>query len=91
MASEFVPGGLSSLVIHTWKPMSNSQANNSLVLSLKTTHQMDYSAIKKLSESDIVLPRTIEEFLRALAVKSLILRCFLSEKSLILRNLSDAT
>ena len=40
--------------------MNNSQAQNSLVLSLKTNHQMDDSAIKNLSESDIVIPITQE-------------------------------
>ena len=57
---KFVPGGLFSLVIQTYNPMSNSQAQNSLVLSLKTTHQMDDSAIKNLSEYDIVIPKTQE-------------------------------
>ena len=71
--------------------MSNSQAQNTLILSSKTTHQMDDSAIKKLSESDIVMPITQEEFFRSLAIKSGILRCFLSDESLFLRNLSDAT
>ena len=71
--------------------MSNSQARNALLLSLKTTHQMDDSAIKKLSESDILMPRTQEELFCDLAVKSVILRCFLSYKSLVLRNLSDTT
>ena len=45
---------------------------------------------KKLSEFDIVIPRTQEEFFCALSVKSGILGCFLSYNSLILRNLSDA-
>ena len=36
-------------------------------------------AIKNLSESDIFMPRTQEEFFRAPAVKSGILRCFLSD------------
>ena len=71
--------------------MHNSQANNALVLSLKTTHEMDNSAIKKLSESDIVMPRTQEEFFCAIAVKSGILRFFFSYESLVLRKLSDAT
>ena len=44
--SELVPGGVSRIVIHTWNPLSNYQAHNALVLSLKTTHQMDNSAIK---------------------------------------------
>ena len=68
--SELVLGVLSSLLIQTWNSMSNSQAQNALVLSLKTIHQMDYSAIKELSESDIVVPITQEEFFHALAVKS---------------------
>ena len=44
--SEFVKGRLSITVIHTWNQMNNSQAQNTLLLSLKTTHQMDDSAIK---------------------------------------------
>ena len=84
--SEFVLREVSSILIQTWKPMNNPQAQNSLVLSLKTTHQMDDSAIKKNSESDIVMSITQEEFFRALAV-----RCLLSDESLVLRNLSDAT
>ena len=52
---------------------------------------MDDSAIKKLSESEIVMPRTQEQLFRALSVKSVILRCFLSDKSFVLRNLSDST
>ena len=52
---------------------------------------MDDSAIKKFSESDIVMPITQEEFFCALAVKSVILRCFLSEESLVLIRLGDAT
>ena len=71
--------------------MSNSQAQNTLVLSLKKTHQMDDSAINFLSESDIVMPRTQEEFFRALAVKSVILRCLLSEEILTLIKLINAT
>ena len=70
--------------------MNNSQAQKSLVLSLNTTHQMDISAIKKLSESDIIMPRTQEEFFNAVALKLVILRCFLSGDSLYLRKLSDA-
>ena len=71
--------------------MSNPQAQNALVLSLKTTHQMDDSAIKNISESDIFMSRKQEELFCALAFKSVILRCFLLNKSLILRKLSDAT
>ena len=51
---------------------------------------MDDSAIKKLSESDIVMPRTQERLFRALAFKSGILGCFLSYESLVLRKLGDA-
>ena len=43
--SEFVPGGLSSLLIQTWNPTSNYQAQNALVLPLKIIYQMDDSAI----------------------------------------------
>ena len=89
--SKFVPGGVSSLAIQTWNHMRNSQAQNTLLLSLKTTHQMDDSAIKKISESDIVMPRTEEELFRALEIKSGIFRCFLSYERLVLRKLSDAT
>ena len=71
--------------------MNNPQAQNALVLSLKTTHQMDDSAIKKLSESDIVMTITQERLFGPLAFKSGILRCFLSEKRLVLRKMSDAT
>ena len=46
---EFVPGGVYSIVIQTWNPLSNYPEQNTLVLSLKTTHQMDDSAIRKLS------------------------------------------
>ena len=70
--------------------MNNYQAQNALVLSLKKTHQMDDSAIKKLLESDIVMLITQEEFFRALAVKSGKPRWFFSDKSLVLRKLSDA-
>ena len=89
--SEFVTDGVSSILIQNWNPMSNFQAQNALVLSLKTTHQMDDSAIKKLSESDISMPITQEEFFRDLSFRSEILRCFLSGESLLIRNLSDAT
>ena len=89
--SKFVPGGVSSLLIQTWNPMSSSQSQNALVISLKTTHQIDDSTIKKLSELDIAMPRTQEEILCALANKSGILRCFLSDESLVRINLSDAT
>ena len=68
--------------------MSNPQSQNELVLSLKTTHQMDDSAIKNLSESDIVMPRTQEEFFRDLVVKSGILRFFLSD-NILWRNIND--
>ena len=71
--------------------MVNSQAHNALVLSLKTTHQMDNSAVKKLSEYDIVMPRTQKYLFRALAVKSGILRCFLSDESLVLIKMSYET
>ena len=46
--SEFVPGGVSSLLIQTWNPMNNYQAQNTLVLSLKITHQINNLAIRKL-------------------------------------------
>ena len=46
--SEFVPGGVYSILIQTWNPMRNFQAQNALALSLKTTHQMDDSGIKKV-------------------------------------------
>ena len=71
--------------------MNNSQAHNAFVLSLKTNHQMDDSAIKNLSESYIVMPRIQEELYRDLSVKSGIIGCFLSDKSLVLINMSDAT
>ena len=58
--SEFLPGGVSSLVIHICNFMRNSQAQNKWVLSLNTTDQMYDPAIKKLSESDIVMPRKQE-------------------------------
>ena len=45
---------------------------------------MDDLAIKKLSEPDIVMPRTQEESFCALEVKPVILRCFLSYESLVL-------
>ena len=88
---DFVPCGVSSLLIQTWNTMSNSQEQNTLVLSLKTTNQMDDSAIKNISEYDIVMLRTQEELFCALAVKLGLFRCFLSDKSVILRRLSDAT
>ena len=88
---EFVPGGVSSLVIQTRNPTSNYQAQNALVLSLKTTHQMNDSSINFFSESDIVMPITKKEFFCALAVKSIIFRCLLSDVSLVLIKLNDAT
>ena len=89
--SEFVPGGVSSIVIHTWNPMRNSQAQNAFLLSIKTTHEMDDSATNKFSESNILMPRTHEEFFHALAVKSGILGLFLLDESLVLRNMSGTT
>ena len=89
--SDFVPDGVSSLVIQTWNPMNKFQAQNTLVRSLKRTHQMDDSAIKNLSESDIVMPITQKEFFCALAVKSIIFRCLLSDVSFVLIKLNDAT
>ena len=62
-------GGLSSLKIQTCNSMRNSKVKEVLVLSLKTTHQMDDSAITKLSESNIFIPMTKEEFFHVLAVK----------------------
>ena len=91
MPSEFVPGGVSSLLIQTCNPTNNSQAQNALVISLKTTHQMDDSAIKTFSKSEIVMPITQEELFCAIAVKPGILRCLLSDEILVLRNLSYAT
>ena len=69
--------------------MNNSQAHNTLVLSLKIIHQIDDLAIKKLLESVIVMPRTQEESFRDLAVKSGILGCLISDNIIVLIYLSD--
>ena len=89
--SKFVAGGVSGIVTQTWKLMGKSRAQNSLVLSLKTTHQMDDSAVKKLSESDIIMSRAQEEFFCGLAVKLVILRCILSGNRITFGKLSDTT
>ena len=54
--SPSTPRGVSLLIIPMWTPSSASQAHDPLVLSLKTSHQMDASSLKKLSESDIMQP-----------------------------------
>ena len=52
---------------------------------------MNDSAIKKLSESDIVIPRTQEGFFPIISVKPGIIRCFLSDDSLTTKRMREAT
>ena len=83
--SHLIPGGISCLVTPSWNPDAQSLAHQTLVLSVKTSHQMDASSLKKLTESETVLPRTTKEFFNVLKIKKGLLEMFFPEESLAVR------
>ena len=77
--SSHTPGGVSCLVTRAWSPGIPSLCHETLVLSLRSKHEMGSSTIKKLTESEIILPKNKTEFFNALKVKLGILATFLDE------------
>jgi len=70
------------LVTPSWNPDAQSLAHQTLVLSVKTSHQMDASSLKKLTESETVLPWNKTEFFNVLKIKKGLLEMFFSNESL---------